>query len=429
MTTVDNLRGYVARLAQRFDENIRTSVSDPTQKGWGQFIAAEHHSHQIGLYGTSAGILVKTIASSQTQIDHAVQKYLSEQWNLRHNQSQKYFNQTIRLAFLILALARAEDQLLKTIRDEAVKELVGRQRRDGAWGDWAQDGEERSAPPRAETTAWAVLALTRLNESSTKNELTNGARFLQLQALSFARIEAEVDPLVLGVILQASPHVEIDPRVHRAAVAFLSQERPGPELHIYFFDYVLNETAVQQVKRDYLCVPRFFAYCLLAGAPTIGHKTVSPESLRVALAHWRAIKQLEAILESEPLRTSQSRYPATVDQAFVALAVEYLARRSLRFGYFFDIGIPVFRSLRQNFVVRVLFPLLVLSVLGAVAHEPMNVSDLVVWTRGTESEALHTFVEKNASVLQVLAIGLGFLLGQPLLRSIKTWFQKAWFRL
>src|SRR6266481_4465999 len=136
MTTVSDLRGYLTRLAQHFDQNLRTNKNDPTQKGWGQFIAAEHHSNQIGLYGTNAGILVKTIADPTSTIDDAIVAYLTRQWNERTQSAQRYFNQTARLAFFVLALGRTTDERLITLRDVAATELVARQQPDGSWGDW-----------------------------------------------------------------------------------------------------------------------------------------------------------------------------------------------------------------------------------------------------------------------------------------------------
>lgn len=262
MIVTTPVSGYLSRLAQRFDENLRTSPSDPTQKGWGQFIVAEHHSNQVGLHGTSAGLLVKLAANPNSTIDDGVVNYLTTQWAGRHKTSQKYFNQTVRLAFMILALAKPSDDRLLPLRNEAVAELLKRQHGDGTWGDWHQEDSAAQAPPRPETTAWVILALVRLTQDDIRQNIANAGRFLQNYALGFSRIDKEVDPLLIGAIMHALPSQETNSLVRASAVRLLLQNQPNTDLQIYFFDYILSNGSSSQVKRDYLCVPHLFSYCV-----------------------------------------------------------------------------------------------------------------------------------------------------------------------
>jgi len=133
---------------------------------------------------------------------------------------------------------------------------------------------------------------------------------------------------------------------------------------------------------------------------------------------------LETMLTSELLQT-RSRYPATVDQAFSRLRSNSSWRRSPRLVACFEL-LDQFTTLCRQLCLSRCFPLLLLSVIGAVAHEPKNVADLVAWVRGTTSETLTTFAEHNASALQVLAIALGIVFGQSLLQSIRHYVRDKW---
>jgi len=88
--------------------------------------------------------------------------------------------------------------------------------------------------------------------------------------------------------------------------------------------------------------------------PALTPHDVSLQSVRLAFAHWRALTHLETMLTSELLQT-RSRYPATVDQAFLALAVEFVVRRSPRFGRLFRIARPIYHLCRTALSFALLF--------------------------------------------------------------------------
>jgi hypothetical protein len=270
MERLTELRAYVPRLAGEFDRTLHPHPEFPDAKGWGQFLSAEHL--QVGLYGTCSEILVKTVASRQSPIDKGVREYLVCLWRNRQGETERYFNQTVRVAFLVLALARVADPQLLQLRAEAMDELTERQRPDGAWGDWGSG----DAPPRIETTAWAVLALMYLQDHKAEASARLGAQYLQRQVSAVQHIDQTFDAFILGVVLHTLPPSEIGGRVLKATIKVLTDSSPSNDLQIYFFDFTAGAGAERQLRRDFLCVPRFFGYCLLASAPSFGSNRDSP---------------------------------------------------------------------------------------------------------------------------------------------------------
>jgi hypothetical protein len=416
MKSSTDLESYLPRLVQQFDEGIHSSPTDASTRGWGQFLSPE--SHQIGLYGTCSGILVTTIGSPSAPIDSGAVNYLVSSWNQRGIQTQRYFNQTLRLAYFVLSLARVQVPALLTIRNQAVAELTERQRPDGGWGDWA------NAPPRMETTAWAVLALARLpDDLSAAMTAKKGAIFLQQRVLGFKDFVDSIDPFILAVILHTSPP-ELSARIRSGALRQLSTVRPSDELQVYFVDFVVGSGDASEMHRDYICVPRFFGFCLLASVPI---ELRSPfASIRFAISHRRAIAHLDRILAGGLLRTSASRFPSTVDQAFVALSVEYTVSCQPRFSGVISWARPWYLFLHRNFVFRIAIPLLLLSFLATLAHEPKDFVGLTFWLFRDNSELILEFTERHDALIRFTSILLGFVLGKPLIDSVWRFVRERW---
>ena len=419
------LQPFLIRLARKFDQGIRALPEEQSLKGWGQFIAAEHHSRQVGLYGTCAGVIVKTIANKDATLDEGIILYLRQQWQQRNQSSQRDFNQNIRISFLVIALAYVQDRRLITLRNQAVAELLRRQKGDGSWGDWwLENGDGAIAPSRLETTAFAILALARLKLDQIRHNILRGARFLQAEILAYSQIETDVDPFLVGVLLHCLPKDEIAGRIQTASDRFLSILRPTNDLSIYFFDYFLDDSEYKDVKRDYLCVPRFFSFSLLSSSP--GHDGFSLRAIRTALAHWRCGKFLSASLSKDPITIPGSRYPASVDQAFLALSAEYTDTKETRFGKLFGFIAPVYGYASKNSLVRVAIPIIILGIIGAISEDPGNIIGLYKWFGGLEESDLAKFVITNASVIQISSIALCFLIGHPLLQSIWQYLREKW---
>jgi hypothetical protein len=417
--SADSLTDFASPLARLFDENLRTDPDDLKLKGWGQFIAAESHADQIGLYGTCAGILVKTVSDPNARIDPGVVAYVHSIWLNRANLQAKYFHQNVRLAFFVMAIARTTETTIASIRSQAAEELIRRQLTDGSWGDWWQPEGQNAPSPRPETTAWAVLALARLNDARYGDELRKAGRYLQKQVLGYANIEKSVDPILLSAIVRALPEPDIDKRTRSAAVAILRKTRPQNEVHIYFFDYLMGPSNKSLVKRDFLCVPAFLSYCLLSSSldPSGGF---SRTQLMVQLAHGRSVEHLKSLLEALPFKNPGSKFPASVDQAFLALSFDVASKRDVRFSGLFRFVRAIREPLRNSWVAQVLLPIVGVTLLATSAKDPNNLWNLYSYVSDFHATELRSWVERYNSVIQTLALGLSFFVGNPILMRIKN---------
>ena len=154
----DELKASLAHLGNDLTSSLRISPENPAHAGWGQFLNAEGHKEQIGPYGTCAALLYRQIAVENSDIDQRVIAQLKQFWeDDGHNEKLKL--QNVRVAFLVLSLAKIDDEGLQGLKEEAVTALLSRQLEDGSWSDWHNDGGQDRGPSRPEMTAWALLAL------------------------------------------------------------------------------------------------------------------------------------------------------------------------------------------------------------------------------------------------------------------------------
>jgi hypothetical protein len=149
------------QLARRFENQQEQPAGLSAQSrasGWGQFLDAPKHVLQVGIYGTSAGFLVLTQAGrgNSEPIQHALE--LLEYW-WGNPQGQNYgaekFAQTLRLAFLNLALGFSAVPEARRMRDEVAKRLLSELQSTGLWGNFARDPSPQFFP-----TAIALLSYT-----------------------------------------------------------------------------------------------------------------------------------------------------------------------------------------------------------------------------------------------------------------------------
>src|SRR5438876_10298368 len=94
-------------MARRFEDATQFHDSRPDARGWGQFLDAPKHHKQIGLYGTSAGVLVLALAGrGKNAVSDAAISLLKHWWDARETEEygRGRFVQTLRLAFLNLAV-------------------------------------------------------------------------------------------------------------------------------------------------------------------------------------------------------------------------------------------------------------------------------------------------------------------------------------
>lgn len=405
------LKPLIQNLNSKFDHTLRAAPDISDAKGWGQFLSSTHI--QVGAYGTCAGLIVKTICASDSHIDIEVENYLKHIWANKSN-SDKHFSQTVRLSFFIMSLTLTRNVSLVALHKEAVDELLRRQHTEGGWGDWG----DTDSPQRVETTAWAVLALMRCSETRCRDSAERGARHILKKLLASPQISS-FDSLPLGVILHVLKHNEITSRIIAKAVQLVYNDRPSNEALIHFFDYKVTNGAKSQMKRDFLCTPRFFLYSLIVSSPALRERTWSSpiQRLKLSVSHRRAYRHLVSILQGDPVKTSNSMHPSTVDQAFSALSAEYIDKHLHELERTIKILGPIYRQVKNGWISRFIIPLPLVAFFGSVAQDPKRLVELSARLMGGESPELKQLVAESGDVVQYVAIFLGFLLGQPLLNS------------
>jgi hypothetical protein len=81
---IEQIEALLGGLAAAFEDVEKRPEGVPTGRGWGQFLDGSTSHRQIGLYGTSAGILVRTLAGrGETQLTGEVREYVRYIWTNR----------------------------------------------------------------------------------------------------------------------------------------------------------------------------------------------------------------------------------------------------------------------------------------------------------------------------------------------------------
>ena len=140
MLKSDKIVDVLDRLARRFETQIEDGPGCSECKAWGQFLEMERSHHQIGLYGTASGLIVLQSANrSNSAAGRQALKTLQFWWNQRQNtakQPGQWFLQTLRVAYLHMALGWIEDESAKSLRREVAQRLWNTQLPGGQWGHY-----------------------------------------------------------------------------------------------------------------------------------------------------------------------------------------------------------------------------------------------------------------------------------------------------
>src|ERR1041385_3100551 len=148
------------RLADVFLNELRTHDTFPNFQGWGQFIAQRNRT-QIGLYGTSAGLVCVSLAYGPDRLPNGVIDYLSSLWKERDQPGTagaRNFALTARRAFLLMALRQWKDRRLHPITSEVDRQLRARIMPQGLFVGWQIDATNRGAIGNETATCLAILA-------------------------------------------------------------------------------------------------------------------------------------------------------------------------------------------------------------------------------------------------------------------------------
>ena len=278
------------RLARRFEDEVEIDPNCSEVRGWGQFLKMEKSHFQMGLYGTASGLIALQLANrgSSETLKQAL-KTLQLWWNDRQDVAQQpgqWFLQTLRVAYLYMALDCLNDESATSLRQELGQSLWNSQLPGGQWGNYWQSKEEHDQTPRVLTTAVVIIAflISQKADSNARKRLTPAAEWLESQVVS----GLELAPLpkiaaITALVALYGKHVSKDVRKAADRIA----RRAAPELGdlgVYFCNYRYNsKSSEKQWGRDYFIVPR--ATLLAIGGYLVSARKPLYRSFPVTIHH------------------------------------------------------------------------------------------------------------------------------------------------
>jgi hypothetical protein len=389
MIDLDELGGCIRLIATRVSNQVRAVPGRPELAGWGQFVDAVH-VHQIGPYGTYAALLTISIGNPGHTFDRRVMKQAEEFWTLRES---RLFEQNVRLAFLVLSLARIQQDSLQQVCTEVANELRSRQLADGSWGDW-RDTAQLPAVGRPEATAWVVLALGRL--SSTDPAAIKGAQYLATQMTGMNQPQL-LSPIAVAAAISVLPRKQQNAALRRRARHLVQNMQVGQEENISFFDYMQSDT---RLARDYLCFPAFFPFSVLVKGVLRDCSFV--ELPMLASARIRLTARLYAVIDAGQFyRLPGAQFSATVDQAMVALTFEQLRESTTKIDGLVGRMLPIWRGVSSNFFIRVVAPLIIVAGSIVTLQSPSAIPRSIQQLTGKPMDNWIKLADKNASSIQL----------------------------
>lgn len=420
MTALNDLNNRLRSVAQEIAALVRPS-NDPNFAGWGQFVDAQAHTHQIGSYGTCAAILAILSADPAHQVDPRVSAQVAEFWNAGESAGEKLRRQNVRLAFLVLCLAKTTDATLATVRGEVVQELRTRQLPSGAWGDWFHPNEPTQA--RADTTAWVALALARLQA----NDATaiRGAEYLLIE-MSGAGAAKRLSPIAVAAAITILPVRQRTQELIARAQSLLDEIEGGDRENISFFDYIADDGGQTRVARDYICFPEFYPLSLILRGL---HEVASVAALpRLSLRRIDAANGLLALVQDgHPYRLRGAKFAATVDQAMLFLAYENLSRCRSKWDTVVTALRPAGEWAKNSFVTRVVLPVALLAGAAVTMEDPSAIGDGFKILTGSESPLLKTWTDEYKSAIR-LAVAALLLLSANVPLSVPKFIRRKMIR-
>lgn len=354
------------RLASHFDTQAEQLPGEPELRAWGQFVDTARRHHQTGLYGTASGVIVLQLAGRQgdTTVKQAL-RTLDLWWSQRDDfglQPAEWFLQTLRVAYLYMALSRIDDSdsLTDALRIAVAQRLWETQLPGGQWGNYWESKDECDTTPRVLTTALVMISTLVLTENgdAAKDKLERAATWLESKVTS----GLDLDPLakiaaLTALIAMRGARVSREVRSEVVRLAYA----PGPELGdlgVYFCDYRWNAPDLKW-GRDYFIVPK--AILLALG----GFLPGSPVPLR--LRAERILRELVDQVTNDGFlyRPEPDRAAASKDNAWLAILLGCARATRQRAGLWDWVNYELRRERDPNRWNARVFPLTaLLSVFG-----------------------------------------------------------------
>lgn len=327
-----DINDLLDRLAQRFESGVQTVDDCPGLRGWGQFLDAPKLHRQVGPYGTSAGLIVLTLAGRGTgTLTQQARSLLENWWKNYREAPTSYvlprFIQNPRVAFLNLALGLAAISDDDLTRKDVEKTLLDRILSSGMWGDYWFSDRLHDQTPRPFCSAIALLSFTLLrnHQRPPHEKLENVAKLLEEKLMGPRHL-----PLLHSAALAAAILTTRKTLVNRNTVSKLTDiAMGGPrglgERAAYFYDYeyISDTERKEKFGRDYFFAP---PDVLIAIA---GFQSGVPPELRF-LAETIVLDLINNMNDNAgAYRPGTGERLSSVDQAWAALLLKTCYPRSL----------------------------------------------------------------------------------------------------
>ncbi len=308
------VRTVLSRMAVQF-RNDRQAPA-----GWGQFLNLPRQHHQVGPYGTAAGLIVLSLASPELELlpeEKILLHEFWEDWKTKYNRCGRKFVQNIRLAFLYLALRLSGHDDLNQLTQEIEAELRHRQLTNHLWGNWFLSDTDKDYSESIFVSAIVVLAfsLPKDHYCDIPGEIVQAAKALQERAVTDKNLSESELMSSLAAAVWALPQREIQESVRNKIRRHAGSSEVLYRQRLQFFDFQYLSEGNRKFGRDYFVVPGGVFESLM---------------IRNRYCSYVDLLAREHILEHflNTLEDNQAKYvirgeslAATVNQAWVGLAL------------------------------------------------------------------------------------------------------------
>ncbi len=333
MLKTTEISDLLNQLATLFEEALQapdqTGVPNDAH-GWGQFLDATKPHKQIGLYGTSAGVMVLALAQRGNDLTSTrAWKQLDIYWKARSTPSEYSYEkllQTPRLAFLNLALRLSNIPDARMVASEVENELLRRQLPSGLWGNFWISESDHDPIPRLFASALALLSISLLKNDPTQQDprLSGPADALEKAFMSKENLPTYQQAAIAAALLSTKVVPLQRNTMARLRQLALINSHALVEGGAYFYDYEYIDASDGSKKfdSDFFIVPPE----LILGIS--GFQYHSPSALRM-LAEQIA-SRLGANIKSNSggyLSPSEQRITSN-NQAWAALFLSSVSRSS-----------------------------------------------------------------------------------------------------
>ena len=339
MVDLNAINAALNSIAMGFEDQYQVHASYQDGGGWGQYLDGPRRHRQIGLYGTSAGLLSLSLADrDDTPCTEGAVNLLSTWWRERENGYGKpKFCQNPRLAFFALCLRNTPNDITQQLALEVEEELIRRMSSKDQWGDYWVKKSVQDPSPRYLPTALSALCLCVCppQTQQVQSHLEKACGFLE-QALvtNPASLTTTEKGLIAAAIIAGCGSVK-----SRKAIQILNDLAHQPEEalsqhHTYPFEYIYAEDPPEFLWNRDLVVLYSEIMTGIAGflpnAPT-GLRLRAEAILR------RVIHNISS--EGGSFRPLQGGRVSSVEQAwcsvFLALAKQQIEHRTQGLGKFY----------------------------------------------------------------------------------------------